>query len=169
MLYHITWSTYGSWLPGDPRGFRTRHHRTHVEGDYKNPPPPGTYDGLHAYAKGALTKPPVVLPIPLRPVAGQTCLEQFQKEWSTVHAISVGGEHVHAALEAQPQGLKALVGRAKKVPSHRIRAEIPGQVWAEGCHVMPIRDKGHWLNVLKYIRTHQFNSWVWVRNDLPGT
>jgi hypothetical protein len=37
--YHVTGSTYGAWLPGDPRGFRTRHHRQHVEGDYKDPPP----------------------------------------------------------------------------------------------------------------------------------
>jgi hypothetical protein len=30
--------TYGTWLPGDPKGFRTRHHREHIEGDYKKPP-----------------------------------------------------------------------------------------------------------------------------------
>lgn len=38
--YHIMCHTYGTWLPGDPRGFRTRHHREHVEGDYKSPPHP---------------------------------------------------------------------------------------------------------------------------------
>jgi hypothetical protein len=32
--YHVIISTYGGWLHGDPRGFRTRHHRAHVEGDY---------------------------------------------------------------------------------------------------------------------------------------
>lgn len=42
--YHIMGSTFGTWLPGDPKGFRTRHHREHVEGDYKNPPPKGTHD-----------------------------------------------------------------------------------------------------------------------------
>jgi hypothetical protein len=28
--YHIIMSTYGSWLYGDARGFRTRHHREHI-------------------------------------------------------------------------------------------------------------------------------------------
>ncbi len=40
---HCNSNTYGKWLPGDPRGFRERHHRRHVEGDYKNPPPPGAH------------------------------------------------------------------------------------------------------------------------------
>ncbi len=62
MLYHVTWSTYGSWLPGDPRGFRTRGHRLHVDGDYRNPPPKGKYTGLHAHAKSSLVKPAVVIP-----------------------------------------------------------------------------------------------------------
>ena len=32
--YHVMCHTYGTWLPGDPKGFRTRHHREQVEGDY---------------------------------------------------------------------------------------------------------------------------------------
>ena len=39
--FHVTAHTYGAWLAGDARGFRTRHHREHVEGDYKHPPPAG--------------------------------------------------------------------------------------------------------------------------------
>src|ERR1700730_2765282 len=63
----ITWGTYGSWLPGDPRGFRTWRHREYV------PPPYGraeggepTYDP-HAYseryeeARGRLTSTAVSL------------------------------------------------------------------------------------------------------------
>ena len=45
--FHVILGTYGSWLPGDPRGFRTRHHRDHVDGDYKSPPPPGIYEHFH--------------------------------------------------------------------------------------------------------------------------
>jgi hypothetical protein len=37
--YHVVVHVYGSWLRGDPRGWRARHHREHVDGDYKNPPP----------------------------------------------------------------------------------------------------------------------------------
>ena len=39
--FHIIGNTYGTWVRGDPKGFRTLHHREHIEGDYKHPPPPG--------------------------------------------------------------------------------------------------------------------------------
>ena len=59
--YHVMGHTYGTWLPGDPKGFRTRDHREHVEGDYRNPPPKGMYDGLHEAAKRAMKREPVFL------------------------------------------------------------------------------------------------------------
>jgi hypothetical protein len=31
--YHCVANTYGTWLPGDPRGWRSCHHRERVEGD----------------------------------------------------------------------------------------------------------------------------------------
>ena len=59
--FHIVISTYGAWLPGDPRGFRTRYHQEHVEGDYQHPPPAGVYEPRHEHSEGLLKEPPVVL------------------------------------------------------------------------------------------------------------
>src|SRR2546430_1609317 len=39
--YHCTGSTYGTWLRGDPRGWRSSKHHVHVDGDYKKRPPTG--------------------------------------------------------------------------------------------------------------------------------
>ncbi|MGB2820689.1 MAG: transposase [Phycisphaerae bacterium] len=164
MRYHINWGTYGSWLPGDPRGFRTRRHRMHVEGNYRNPPPVGVYEGLHEHVKANLRKPPIALPDELRPAVGCACLEQFEKEGVCAYALSVGGEHVHAAVDCSPEGLKQMVGRVKKVSSHRIRDQIPGKVWSGGCKPVVVRDEQHWRNVLKYIRDHAPQAWVWVRD-----
>ena len=164
MRYHIMWSTYGSWLPGDPRGFRTRHHRQHVEGDYKSPPPAGKYDGLHDHAKRSLNKPPVVIPRNLRETVGLAILERFATEDVGVSAVSVGGQHVHVAVDCLPHGLKQMIGRVKKVASHRIRDRIPGKVWGAGCDPVAVKDQEHWGNVLVYIRDHAHlhNAWVWM-------
>lgn len=59
--YHCVGHTYGTWLPGDPKGFRTRHHREHIIGDYKLPPPPGMYDKRHEKAKSLMKREPVYL------------------------------------------------------------------------------------------------------------
>jgi hypothetical protein len=165
MRYHVMWGTYGSWLPGDPRGFRTRKHRLHVPWDYRHPPPAGAYDGLYARAQQSLKKPPVALPACLRETVGRACLERFGLEGVEVFALSVGSQHVHAALGCPGEGLKERVGRAKKVSSHRVRNRLPGRVWQEGCRPIPVRDEAHWRNVLDYIASHAPGAWVWVRGD----
>ncbi|MCC6681198.1 MAG: hypothetical protein IT445_09900 [Phycisphaeraceae bacterium] len=59
--YHCMANAYGTWLPGDPRGFRTRHHREHLEGDYKQPPPTGRYEQRHHNARQLLRQSQIVL------------------------------------------------------------------------------------------------------------
>ena len=54
-----------------------------------------------------------------------------------------------------------MIGRVKKVSSHRIRDRLPGKVWSKGCNFVSIRDERHWLNVLKYIEDHAHNSWMY--------
>src|SRR2546425_7588419 len=77
--FHVTTHTYGTWLPGDPRGFRTRHHREHVEGDYKNPPPKGAYDKLWQRSKDLMKRHPVYLTIPQRKRAAEEFARSFAK------------------------------------------------------------------------------------------
>ncbi len=163
MHYHISWGTYGSWLPGDPRGFRTRGHCEHVTGDYKNPPAPGKYKGLHAHAKASLKKPPVSIPPELREIVGRQCLKQLDKEGVEVFVISVDSWHVHVAVDCAAEGLKLMVGRVKKVSSHKVRDRIPGRLWQAGCHPVAVRDERHWHNVLRYILDHAPEAWVWCK------
>jgi hypothetical protein len=58
---HCTGSTYGSWLRGDPRGWRARRHREHVDGDYRTPPASGTYEAMHERSKRLMKRPGVTL------------------------------------------------------------------------------------------------------------
>jgi len=60
--YHCMGNTYGTWLPGDPKGFRTRHHDAHVEGDYRFPPPPGYYDALFERSHDLMPRDAVFIP-----------------------------------------------------------------------------------------------------------
>src|SRR5579885_393249 len=113
--FHVITHTYGSWLPGDPRGFRTRHHREHVEGDYKNPPPEGQYDARHAHSKKLLKQQPVVLSREWRPVVGQAVVEMLLRLEAQLLCLSAGGQHVHLLAKMPPGPVpRAWVGRAKK-------------------------------------------------------
>src|SRR5215207_7998564 len=110
--YHVMGNTYGTWLPGDPRGFRTRHHREHVEGDYKNPPPPGTYERQYERSRKLLKPPPVVLARDWRPVIGEAVRDKLVALGAQVLCLSVGGQHVHLLAKMPPgPGPREWVGR----------------------------------------------------------
>lgn len=101
--FHCTTHTYGAWLYGDPRGFRTRHHREHVEGDYKNPPPAGKYDAELARSKRLLKQPPVMLSADWRRVVGEAVVEMLLRLEAQLLCLNASGQVVHL-LAKMPGG-----------------------------------------------------------------
>ena len=166
---HCTGSTYGTWLRGDPRGWRSRDHREHVDGDYRTPPPADTYDALFNQSKGLMKRPGVTLSWDARVVACTAMVEALRYHEVRVADACVGARHWHVLARFFPlhpdvwrsiemQCLSAnrdprhLMGIAKKESarelSRRGLAE-PGGVWARGCGRRYVKDEGHF----DYVRT----------------
>ena len=93
--YHCNGNTYGTWLRGDPRGYRERHHRLHVEGDYKNPPPPGTHSAVLSRSQRLLKGKPVHLDDHQRRVAAEAMVTKLLKDSIEAIAIAVDDHHFH--------------------------------------------------------------------------
>ncbi len=162
--YHVTGGTHGSWLPGDPRGWRARHHREHVDGDYKNPPPKGKYDALHASSQGALRDPPVRLNPSQRRVALEAIVEKLKALGVEVIAASVDAVHYHVLGRFAGGAVRGPVGQAKGVSSRLLgKHGLAGAVWAKRCRPLPVRDRSHQVNVFHYIRGHvEKGACVWT-------
>ena len=161
--YHIILNTHGSWLPGDPRGFRSRKHRKHSSGDYKHPPPKGEHAELHEYAK-RVSDDPILIKSVLRPIIGQTILNKIKDQKHRVLVISVGSNHAHILVELPDKrsSVGAICGTWKQAASHKVRKELPGHIGAEGGDPIPIRDKAHHRRVFEYILRHRNeNAWIW--------
>jgi hypothetical protein len=175
--YHCMSSTYGAWLPGDPRGFRTRNHSEHVEGDYKKPPPAGVYEGRHEAAKNRMKRAAVVLSSEAQRVVVDEVQDSLARHGAEVIAISVSATHMHVLarfpLEGKPtfdeRGLRGertsavddpvrhLMGLAKQWSSKRLIEDglaASGGVWAKRGKIVPIRDRGHQVNVYRYVLEH---------------
>ncbi|MCG8406090.1 MAG: transposase [Phycisphaerales bacterium] len=153
--YHCNGNTYGTWLQGDPRGFRERHHRRHVDGDYKNPPPPGTYDALYAKSVRQLKQRPVRLDKTQRRVAVDAMAEKLLRDGIEVIAAAVDDHHFHLLVRCPDHHPRHWVGRAKKHASHRLSEQgLVGQVWGKGCRALPITDRKHQVNVFGYVERH---------------
>src|SRR3954452_21513213 len=110
--YHVTVHVYGSWLRGDPRGWRSRHHREHVEGDYKNPPPKGKYDNLYELSKALMKRDAVKIKQELRQFVANAIAEKLRNDGIEVLIVSM--DQALARPRALPRSQPARVDRMGK-------------------------------------------------------
>jgi len=161
--YHITAGTYGTWLPGDGRGWRTRHHRRDVRGDYKNPPAKGSGDGLRRLSQRLLKNAPVVLSSSQRQAAGRAVVESLIRQGIETLCLAMGAEHCHLLARVDYDEIRKVIGRAKLHAYHALSNEMSGRrIWAKRSRALPIRDRQHQVNVYNYILKHRASgAWVW--------
>ena len=161
--YHIIINTRGSWLTGDPRGFRSRNHRKHSAGDYKNPPPAGQHAGLHKVIREN-SRAAVKLPADLYCVIGESMLAKAESQEHRILALAVDAHHAHvlAELPVDRKLVKQIVGSWKQRASHAVRDRLPGVIWSKSCDPIRIDDRAHQVCVFEYILEHaQAGAWVW--------
>ncbi len=160
-------STRGAWLPGDERGFRSRHHRIHSTGDYRSPPPVEEHAGLRRTV-AAMAHPFVRLTPAVRPTIAKAFAEKFRKECCLPVLVAVAETHIHALISVGKTDAKRIVGRAKQYASHQVRESMPGKIWGQGCHVVRVRDRSHFRVIIEYINEHERaeGAFVWRNPDL---
>lgn len=161
--WHLILTARGAWLHGDPRGFRSRGHRIHSSGDYKNPPPRGEHAGLHEWHR-ARSGPGVSFPVDVREMIGRAILLKCRKAERRVLAIAVAPAHAHLLVELSRgrQAAEAFCGRLKQASSHAVRDRLPGSVWAGGGKPVDIEDRSHHRRVFDYILAHSSHgAWTW--------
>ncbi|MFI4859820.1 MAG: hypothetical protein ACIAXF_03960 [Phycisphaerales bacterium JB063] len=167
--YHLVLHTHGSWLHGDPRGFRSRKHRLHSSGDYKNPPPQGEHAKLHAYQQAQST-PAVCIPDAIYPAIGEAILNKARKLHHQVLAISVGATHAHLLIEIPNDydAAKRIAGQLKQAASHQVGHALPGKIWASGGKPIEVDTPDHHRRVYAYILRHRTEGdWTWSVKSHP--
>ena len=178
--YHAVATCYGTWLRGDPRGWRSYKHKVHVGGDYKNPPPRGRYELEFRVSKQRLKHDPVALPPGERACVRDALADRLRGLDVELIALAVGRSHAHAVCRfpnwANPAYVaprmnagnaladgrdpvpRHLTGVALAHASHAGRAagwKRPGPLWGRRAKFLPVRDRGHQLNAVKYVVRHE--------------
>jgi hypothetical protein len=161
--FHVTLTVYGAWLYGDPRGFRTRHHREHVEGDYKNPPPAGIYKKEEKRSRSLLKHAPIELAPEWRAIVGQALVARFVELGAFVLCAACARQHSHLLVKLPEREARNWSGLAKKHAWFETRAcGWTGKLWAKRGHEKPITDREHQSNAYQYILEHiHEGAWVW--------
>lgn len=161
---HFITTTYGAWLPGDPRGFRTRHHREHVEGDYKNPPPAGAHAGKLHRSLQLLKQPPVRLSKVWRPRIGAWVRKRIVMQDAFVLCLAVSAQHLHVLTKLRMSvKTRDVMGLAKKhaiIEAKNIGWQ--GKLWGLRGKEVRVKDRDHQLQVYRYILAHEAQgAWTW--------
>ena len=178
--YHAVATCYGTWLRGDPRGWRSYKHREHVDGDYKNPPPPGAHALEFRRSKQTLKHDPVTLDRRARVLVRDALVDRLRDFDTEVVVLAAAKTHAHAVVRFVNRGVRGAVevpglvpgnaladgrdpvprhvfGVACKHASHLLRepdAKRPGPVWAKRTKFVPVRDRGHQLAAVGYVIDH---------------
>jgi hypothetical protein len=161
--YHVVLTTYGNWLPGDSRGFRARHHRQHVEGDYKSPPKQD-YSALHAKSAAQMDYSVARMSHDYREIVGLALVDRLHRLGGFVLTVAVSATHVHMLVRLPKREARRWIGLAKKHAWFEMRdAGWQAKLWAKRGKILPIRDSFHQRNCFAYILRHiHEDAWVWV-------
>ncbi|MBX3434535.1 MAG: transposase [Pirellulales bacterium] len=128
----ITWTTYGTWLPGDGRGWRT------WGGDRQQPQPK-----LERWVKNRLKRDPVTLSAADRATVESAIREHCDFRNWTLLAVNARSNHVHVVVGARtrPQTVR---DQLKANCTRRLRQQVEpptaDRIWTAGGDCEFLRD-----------------------------
>lgn len=135
-----TWTTYGTWLPGDPRGYCTRRKRVYV-------PPPARYakpgeetcDAAKHAAKYEMAKRETEAPLVFRPAQRQLVRDALIEEIAVMEITpaiaSIGAKHIHMEAQFALFPIRKAVGRIKAAAIRKLNENgfVGKRPWTKGC------------------------------------
>ena len=143
----ITWTTYGSWLQGDKRGYVK--DGVIREGNPK----------LQCANKEHQLQDAVFLSKAQREIVRKGITEETKALGHHVHALSVGRDHVHVVLEYNPEPVSRIVALYKKAGRMALkRAGHNGRIWTRGYDKRFCFDRDSLHRRITYVQNHESGS-----------
>jgi hypothetical protein len=158
--WFVTWTTYGSWLPGDPRGFQTWRARTYV------PPPKRyaksdepTYDAAAYRDEWEMAKQMCPNAVRLtreeQRLALDAIVQAIYPLQMTPRILAIGDWHAHLIAQFYLLPIRPTVGRFKNAATNAI--PNPGsrkRIWTDGCHMESLPGTVALRYATDYVRRH---------------
>jgi REP element-mobilizing transposase RayT len=143
IAYMITWTTYGTWLQGDKRGFVK---------DGKIYP---ANQSIEDSNRQSLAKDPVKLCPMHQRVVRDAILEAGNRLNQKIYALSVSANHVHIVAEYVPEPIGLVVRHFKGSAQAALRkAGVAGRIWTRGFDKRYCFDEETLKNRIDYVNMH---------------
>ena len=145
--FMATWTTYGTWLQGDRRGY------------VKN----GTVLEANAELERSnvelLKHDKIKIPKSLRETVENTILKEAEEIGQKVYAIAICSNHVHIVVEGTDERCGYLVGRFKKAATKVLRGYgFSNKVWTKGFDKRYCYNQHELEARIKYVQRHKDKS-----------
>ena len=161
MFWLVTWNTYGSWLPGDPRGFRTFRGEVYVPSPVrfaKNGEE--IYDPTDYEQRFRLSKRIVPCAVTLtreeQSLACAANVAEIESISMNPLILAVARQHSHLIAEFGRHMIRPTVGQFKASATRAI--PNPGdrkRIWAAECHMQSLQGGEAVRNAYNYVRRHE--------------
>jgi len=149
IAYHLVWTSYGSWLPNDPRGSGSTEirnpklqHLGEVHHGRKDVQPRGSViRDFYKEADALLEHPKVEFANPHRQAITTAFRETIERQKYTCYACAIMRDHVHLVIRKHKHTAEQMADELKHRSIWKLRAE---QLVPEG---HPVWISGHGWNV----------------------
>lgn len=136
----LTWTTYGSWLQGDERGW-VKNGRV-LQPDIR----------LYLTNKQKLKSEPVKLKESQRRLVKEIIVAESKKINHRIYTLAVCSNHVHIVAEPCSESIPRIVKRYKRVGTYTLQKNgFNGKVWTKGYDKRYCFDVEDLENVINYV------------------
>ena len=154
LAYFLTWTTYGTWLPRDDRGWAKRKK------GFQDPQPK-----LREWSDRKLEEPPCTLSLRQRALVDQTIRERCEMRGWKLWAVNVRSNHVHVVVFARDTSPAKVRNEFKARCSARLSEDRAAQGlptrrrwWTERGSLRYLNDEGSLEAAILYVNEAQDKS-----------
>lgn len=141
--YMITFTTYGTWLQGDERGY-VKKGRIYPENKV-----------LKRTNQQLQLQQTVILSKNQRQIVRNAILKEASTQKQQIYALSVKSNHIHIVVQNSRQPVSKIVAYYKKAARIALKAAgHNGKLWTRGYDKRFCFDKESLEQRIKYVRSH---------------
>ena len=141
--YMVTWTTYGTWLPGDKRGY--------VRQGKIMPGDPKILKASQSLQKAAT----VTLDSEQKAIIRRAILQEAQKIGHTIEALAVCTNHIHLVAYPCEKPIESIVSRYKNVAMFALQKDGPvRRIWTRGFDKRFCFNEKSMKQRIEYVKRH---------------
>jgi len=129
LAYLLTWTTYGTWLPGDQRGWVKRNH------GFQSPD-----SRVERRARGAMSGPMCELDRVHRQTVEETIRGHCKLRGWCLHAVNCRTNHVHVVVSAPNVPSKKVIAQLKAWCTRELKARSASEGNSDQAQTSPRRN-----------------------------